>query len=61
MQESSPRLERPGALPWGWGGVGGSPGSPAVSSPGEVSLELPLVAAFCDLKLRGTEAALTEI
>lgn len=53
MRESSPRLETPGALPWGWGGARGNPG--------EVSLELPLVAALCDLKLRDTEAALTEI
>ena len=58
--EQSPSGEARGAaVGVGWGR--GSPGSPAVSSPGEVSLELPLVAAFCDLKLRGTEAALTEI
>lgn len=42
----------------GWGR--GRPGSPAVSSPAEVSLELALAAALCGLELRGTEAALTE-
>lgn len=50
---------RGAAVGVGWGR--GSPGSPGVSSQGEVSLELPPVAALCDLKLWGTKAALTEI
>lgn len=55
MQESSPRLETPGAL------RSGEPWVSCASSQGEGSLEPPPVAAVRNLKLRGIEAALTEI